>query len=139
MISESNIDNSFPICSFVIDGYSTLYRSGRNSNDGGILLYIKEDISSYLIATEKAPVESFYVKLNLHNEKYLINCFYNHLATLEKFLDLHSSKYENVLILEDFNLGVNEQHMQSFCETYNLKSLIKQPTCYKNSNSPYVH
>ena len=104
MISGSNID--FSICSFVIGGYSTPYRSGRNSNDGGILLYIREDISSYLIATEKAPVEGFYVKLNLHNKKYLINCFYNHLATLEKFLDLHSSKYENVLILEDFNLGV---------------------------------
>ena len=41
-----------------------------------------------------------------------------------------------VLILGDFNEGVNKQHMQSFCETYDLKSLIKQPTYYKNPNSP---
>ena len=60
----------------------------------------------------------------------------NHLATLETFLDLHSSKYEKVLILQDFDVGVNEQHMQSFCETYTLKSLIKQSTCCKNPNSP---
>ena len=26
--------------------------------------------------------------------------------------------------------------MKSFCENYNLKSLIKQPTCYKNPNKP---
>ena len=31
---------------------------------------------------------------------------------------------------------VNKKHMQAFCETYNLKNLIKQPTCYKNPNSP---
>ena len=52
----------------------------------------------------------------------------NHLATLEKVLDLYCSKYEKVLILAAFNVGVNEQHMQSFCETCNLKSLIKQST-----------
>ena len=144
MIAETKIDDNFPVDNFVIDGYSTLYRLDRNSNDGGILLYIKEVIPSYLVATEKEPVESFYVEINLRNKKYLISCSYNpqkimvsnHLATLEKFLDLHSLKYEKVLILGDFNVGVNEQYMQSFCETYDLKSLIKQPTCYKNPNSP---
>ena len=60
----------------------------------------------------------------------------NHLAALEKFLDLHFSNCEKVLILGDFNVWVNEQHMQSFCETYDLKSLTKEQTCYKNVNSP---
>ena len=60
----------------------------------------------------------------------------NHLTALERFLDLPFSNYEKVLILEDFNVWVNEQHMQSFCETYDLKSLTKQHTCYKNLNSP---
>ena len=84
------------------------------------------------------------VAVKLRNEKYQINCSYNpektmtsnHLTTLEKFLDLHSSKYGKVSILADFNVGVNEQHMQSFGETNHLKSLIKQPTCYKNLSSP---
>ena len=26
--------------------------------------------------------------------------------------------------------------MQTFCEMYNFKSLIKQPTCYKNPDKP---
>ena len=38
MISETKIDDSFPIGVFVIDGYSTSYRLDRNSNGGGIVL-----------------------------------------------------------------------------------------------------
>ena len=26
--------------------------------------------------------------------------------------------------------------MKDFCETYNLKNLIKEPTCYKNAQNP---
>ena len=33
-------------------------------------------------------------------------------------------------------MGIEEANMKSFCENYNLKSLIKQPTCYKNPNKP---
>ena len=76
MISKTKIDETFPVGNFVIDDYSTPYKLDRNSNGGGILSYIKEDIPSYLIATEKKPVESFYVVLNLRNENYLINCSY---------------------------------------------------------------
>ena len=122
MISETKTDDTFPIDNFVIDSYGTRYRLDRNSNGGGILLYIREDIPSYLIATEKEPVKSFYVELNLHKENYLISCSYdpqkilitNYLATLEKFFDLHSSKYEKVLIRGYFNVGVKEQLISPF-------------------------
>ena len=61
----------------------------------------------------------------------------NKLETLENSLGLHSSRYEKVLIPADFKVGVNKQHMQqSFCETYNSKSLIKQLTFNKNPNRP---
>lgn len=53
MISETKIDDEFPIGNFVIDGYNTPYWLDRNSNGGGILLYIREDILFYLIATNK--------------------------------------------------------------------------------------
>ena len=78
MISETKIDDSFPIGNFVIDSYSTPYRLDRNSIGGGILLYVREDTPSYLIATKKEPVGSLYKDLNLRNVKYLINCSYNH-------------------------------------------------------------
>ena len=60
----------------------------------------------------------------------------NYLDALSKYLDLYSSKYEKVLILGDFNACVGEKHMKCFCDNYNLKSLIKQPACYKNLDNP---
>ena len=33
-------------------------------------------------------------------------------------------------------LGIEETTMKSFCESYNLTSLIKQPTCFKNPEKP---
>ena len=137
MVSETKIGDSFPVGNFVIDGFSTLYRLDRNGiNDGG-MLYVREDIPSNLLATdEKNHIESFYVELNLCNEKWLINCSYNpnktmicnHLDAVSTYVDLHSTTYEKILIWGDFNVGIEEQYMKAFCDNYNLTSLIKQPT-----------
>ena len=37
------------------------------------MLYIREDIPSNRLGTDKKPKENFYVELNLRNEDYLIN------------------------------------------------------------------
>ena len=54
-----------------------------------------------------------------------------HLETLSDFLDFHSSSYSNV-ILVDFNVGVKEPYIKTFCGSYSLQNLIKQPTYYEN-------
>ena len=38
MVSETKIDDSFPVGNFVIDGFSTPYQLDRDSNDGGIVV-----------------------------------------------------------------------------------------------------
>ena len=38
--------------------------------------------------------------------------------------------------LGDFNVEIEEANMKSLCENFNLKSLIKQPTCCKNPIKP---
>ena len=144
MISETKIDNSFPIANFLIDGFSNPYRGDRNSSRGGITLYVKEDIPSSLLKVESLPIEGFYVELKLRSENWLKNCSYNpnrnaignHLETLSDFLDFHSSSYNNIIILGDFNVGVEEPHRKTFCENYSLQNLIKQPAYYKNSSRP---
>ena len=40
LISETEIDSSFPTAQFQIEGYKT-YRLDKNANGGGILLYIQ--------------------------------------------------------------------------------------------------
>ena len=62
MISETKIDDSFPAGNFIIEGFSTPYRLDHDSNGGGIMLYVREDISFNLLATEeKNHVEGFCV------------------------------------------------------------------------------
>ena len=143
MILETKVDEHFPKGNFLIEGFSTSYKLDRDSKGGGIMLYVRTDIPSDLLAFEDKPIESLFIELNLQNTKILINCSYNphkselkkHLTALRNSLDLYSSKYEKILILGDFNVEI-EANMKSFCENYNLKSLTKQPTCYKNPDKP---
>ena len=41
MISETKHDESFPLGQFLLDGYSVPFRSDRDGNGGGILLFIR--------------------------------------------------------------------------------------------------
>ena len=73
---------------------------------GGIMLYVRADISSNLLAFKDKPIESLFIKPDLQNTKILINCSNNphkpeikkHLTALRNSLDLRSSKYEKILI-----------------------------------------
>ena len=143
MISETKIDGSFPIWIFLLTGYSALYRSSRRSKGGTILVYVREDISSNLLSIENKPMEGFYVDLSLHKNKWLVNCSYNphkssidnHLLALGNSLDAYSSTNEKIVILGDFKVGKENNYMKLFCESYNLKTVIKEPTCFKNADS----
>ena len=51
---------------------------------------------------------------------------------LEKGLDYYLSKYENLIVLGNFNAEMSKPHMSEFCALYNFTNLTKEPTCYKN-------
>ena len=69
MVSEKKIENNFPVGNFVIDGLGTPYGLGRDSNVGGNLLYVREEIAFNFLATdEQKHIECFYVELNLRNK-----------------------------------------------------------------------
>ena len=107
-------------------------------------MFIREDIPSKLLLVEKNPVEGFYVEINLHKNKWLISCSYNpkrslisnHLEALSKNIDIYASKYDRLILLGDFNAGIEETSLKLFCDLYNLTSMINKPTCYKNSENP---
>ena len=142
MISETKLDDIFPEGQFFIDGYHTPFRYDRNGNGGGSLLYVREDIPAKVIHCDFPASESFFVEINLHRKKWLINCSYNphknnvgsHLNVIIKALDTYYGEY--VVFLRDVNAGIEETTMKSFCESHNLTNLIKQPTCFKNPEKP---
>ena len=68
----------------------------------------------------------------LNPHKYSIK---NHLELISGTLDIFTTKYENILLLGNFNACTDDETMKSFCSSYDLHSLIKQTTCYKNSEN----
>ena len=69
MISETKIDNSFPISQFTMTGYSIPFRLDRTSHRGGILLFVREDIPCKIIKTDcNADFEGIFVEINLRKK-----------------------------------------------------------------------
>ena len=60
MITETKLDESPPTGQFFRNDFSSLFRLDRDRNGGGILLYIREDILSKLLAIENI-IEAFFV------------------------------------------------------------------------------
>ena len=60
----------------------------------------------------------------------------NHLQLIRKKLDLYSPNYESIILVGDFNSEITDTCMSDFCESYNLSSLIRESTCYKNPKTP---
>ena len=144
MISETKLDESFPVGQFLMDGYSVPYRLDRDGNGGGILLYIREDIPSKLLSINR-NIEGFFVEINLRNKKkWLLSCSYNpkraqisnHLAEISKITDLYLTKYDKLFFLDDFNAGFEDTSVKNFCFSYNLTSMNNKPTCFKNPYNP---
>ena len=146
LISESKLDNSFPNSNFKLPGFSTPFRRDRTCFGGGILIYFREDIPSTLLSSIQIPdhVECLIIEVRLKKVKWLLINLYNpskgqigsQLAFLSKAIDHYAIHYDNILILGDFNIEMSEKPMIDFCAQYNLKNLVKEPTCYKNSDNP---
>ena len=114
LISETKIDSSFPTAQFQIEGYTT-YSLDRNTNGGGMLLHIREDMQSTLLNSDMS-IESFSIEINVRKKKWLLvytynpnkNLISNHLKEISKNLDNYPSKYDNFIPLGDFNSETTE-------------------------------
>ena len=99
----------------LLGGYATPYRLHGNSNGGGILVFICEDIP--------AGFEGFFIELNLRKRKWLVDNTHkkkisNHLTFISKMLDLFSK--EQILLISDFNTEKYDKPKDEFCKMYNL-------------------
>ena len=117
MISETKIDESFPLGQFKVNGFNAPFRLDRNINGGGIILFVQEDIPAKLIASQTPPVEGLYVEVKLWKQKWLISCSYNpnkSMGALAK--NMYSSTYESFIFLGDFNAGIEQQYSSWGCQ-----------------------
>ena len=147
IVSESKLDHTFPDKQFSMVGYRTI-RQDREHNGhlgGGIIAFIREDIPCKELKVQpENEIEEMFIEINLRKIKWLIMTGYNpkkenisyFLKHASQGLDKHLCNYDNMLLVGDFNSEVCEKEMNEFCDLYNLKCLIKEPTCFKSSSNP---
>ena len=65
------LDVSFPPSQFILDGFTPPYRLDRMQHGGGIMLFIREDISSKLLNVDISisGIENVIVEINLRSKK----------------------------------------------------------------------
>ncbi len=146
LVSETKLDDTFPLNQFEIEGYSAPIRLDRNCLSGGIMFFIRDDLPNKELELHNLhnSVDAIFLEITLRKNKWLIIGGYNphkgsisfFLNNIGKELDKVLPSYDNILIMGDFNSTVLEKEMQEFCEIYGLENLIKDPTCYKNPSNP---
>ena len=109
MVSETKIDMSFPTSQFVIQGFAASLRVDRTNTDGGILVYVGDDIISNLlnISYVSSDTECVATEINLCKTEWLLigsynphkNNISNYLMNLSKIVDKNSSGYDKCLCL----------------------------------------
>ena len=96
----------------------------RNQNGGGIVIYVREDMTSKMLTKHKFPydTEALFVEIYFQKCKWLLCGLYHPPSqsdqyfydNLDKALDVYST-YEKVLITGDFNGQEGEKCSDNFC------------------------
>ena len=143
-ISETKLDNSFPLKQFCLPGYKSPYRLDISGNSGGLLVYVNENIPSRTLNQLKIPsdIQLIPVELNLRKQKWLLLSIYRpqwckenyFLEQLDLVIDHYMKSIPNLIINGDINMQPTDKKMQEFMEKHKLYSLINTPTCFKTSN-----
>ena len=146
IITESKLDDTFPINQFIIQGFAPPFRADRNKNGGGVIIYFREDIPSREMTVHPTAINfvGIFFEINLKKSKWLLFGGYNpHKDNISNFLNqlgpilyYYMPKYGNFLLLGGFNSEMSEDAMKDFCDTYCLSNMIKEPTCFKNILNP---
>ena len=109
------------------------------------MIYVREDIPSKTVyVSNDNSFEGIFLEINLRKKKWLLSLSYNpkkilietHLNNISKILDANLAKYDRYLLIGDLNSETTEPIMGEFCDTYSLKSLVKEATCFKNPERP---
>ena len=118
VVTETKLDETFPMAQFHIEGFKPPIRLDRNAYGGGIIVYIRENIPSKLL--QKLIFESdskgIFFELHLRKTKFLFFAGYNpqrarisaYLSNVEIVLSKFINDYDNIVMMGDFNWDMNK-------------------------------
>ena len=121
LVSEIKLDSSFQDDHFSIPSYQ-IVRKGRDTNGGGLHLFINEDIPFKVIQNSSLPttLKVLPMEINLGRFKFLLIGLYKPPSVCEKGFLLHlnkahnffSTKYENIILIGDFNMEPGNKNLK---------------------------
>jgi exonuclease III len=149
-IAETKLDASTPDRQIEAEQYR-LFRADRDSNGGGLVVHVRSDLPCRQRQDIKTQgVESIAIEIRLDKDKWLFLNYYrppnvaNNVFTqnMTTCLDKLSGDYDRLVIIGDLNYdlsasdGTKNRTLTDICDIYDLKNLIKNPTCFKNPQNP---
>ena len=83
--------------------------------------------------------ETIFLEVNVQSSKWLfVGCYKPpsqneefFISNLSKTINAFSTKYDNILSMVDFNLTIENKHLEKLLNLLNLISLISSPTCFQ--------
>ena len=122
LLSETKIDESFPNSHFFAESYRMFLRKDRNINKG---------ISGKLINpydfSEGSEIKV--LEFSISNKKWLLpgnykppsQNEYSFINEIKLALNFFSSSYENFLLLDDFNLSIENPNFKNLLNSFDLE------------------
>ena len=137
--------NLFPIISSYITIISP-YILDITERKAGLMVFVKSHIPSRNLNDFKIPsnIQIILFEVSLRKEKWLVASIFNascqkkfpwYLTYLQEF---YSTRYENVIILCDFNIGAENNLMNDFIQKHMFYNTIKQNTCFKDDGGSCI-
>ena len=148
-IAETKLDESFPSADFKFEGYQfPPFRIDCKSNSGGLLTYVKNDISvRQLSKYEIDPaLHILPLELRLKSKKLLVfNIYRPDRINVDLFFNILSEaiyqyepEYDNIYICGDFNLEPTDPKLRNFLEFCELTNVMKSKTCFKSTRGTCI-
>ena len=144
-IAKKKLGGSFPTAQFEIKGYSPFHLDIINKS-GGLLVYVESSFPTRKVSRDDFcnSIQAIPFEINLRKEKWLVIAIYRSpsqgsvlfLNSLTKIIDVFADKYNNCLIMSDFNLESGNTTLTNFLDSNNLTNLIKTNACFKGKGSP---
>ena len=147
-LSETKLDNSFPNAQFNASPF-IIHRLDRNAHGGGLLVYVRETSPHKFrsdIAINMNGIESIVIQVKTNK----INMMFLHLykppnipantltQATETMLNKCMQETKSVIIIGDLNVNFlnSPNQLTELCDTFDLKQVVRNPTCFKSLKNP---
>ena len=146
-IAESKLNSSFPKSQISRKGYKSPYRLDISSTSGGLVVYVRDGISSRHLKDFSLPrdIQLIPLELRLKSHKWLIVFIYRHqtqkldyfFQLLSNILDFYSN-FERCMLIGDFNCEPSNPILDKFLKENSLYCHIKTKTCFKKDEGSCI-